>query len=68
LTHIDLVQQASMTTTHQVTVVAQDKAWSYTKWMSRNDFIPLAIETYDCFHPCFNYFLSSCVHASIACH
>jgi hypothetical protein len=26
LTHIDLVQQASMTTTHQVTVVAQDKA------------------------------------------
>jgi hypothetical protein len=26
LTHIDLVQQASMTTAHQVTIAAQDKA------------------------------------------
>jgi hypothetical protein len=36
--------------------------------MPRNDFIFLAIETYDCFHPHFGYFLSSYVHASIVCH
>ncbi len=67
-THINLVQQASMTTTHWATVATQDKEWSYTKWVLRNDFIPLAIKTYNCLHPHFGYFLSSCVHASIACH
>jgi hypothetical protein len=36
--------------------------------MPGNDFIPLAIETYSCFHPRFDSILSSCVHATITCH
>jgi len=36
--------------------------------MPKDDFIPLAIETYGCFHLCFESFLTSCVHACIACH
>ncbi len=43
--------------------VAQDKAQSYTKQVSKNDFIPFAIETYGCLHPCFDSFVTSCIHA-----
>jgi len=57
-----------MMTTHATIAVIKDKAQSYTKRASRNDFIPLAIETYDCFHPCFDSFLTSCIHACIICH
>jgi len=31
LTHINLVQQASMTTTHRATVATQNKKWPYTE-------------------------------------
>jgi len=55
LTRTDLVQCASMMIVHATIVTTQDKTWSYTKWMPRNDFIPLAIET-------------SFIHASIAHH
>ncbi len=48
-TGIDLVQCASMTTMHAITDVIQKKAQSYTKQTIGNDFIPLAIETYNCF-------------------
>jgi hypothetical protein len=68
LTHTNLVQWASTTTTHATIIIAQDKAQSYIEWAPRNDFIPLAIETYGCFHPHFDSFLSSCVHANITCH
>jgi len=64
LTCIDLVQRVSTMITHVVTIVAH-KAWSYTKQTSRDDFVPLAIETYDCLHPHFDFFLTSCVHANI---
>ncbi len=67
-THINLVQCASMTIVDAVIVIAQDKARSYIERAPRDDFIPLAIETYRCFHPCFNSFLTSCVHACIARH
>jgi hypothetical protein len=53
---------------HAVTIAAQDKAQSYTKRTLEDDFIPLPKETYDCLHPCFDSFLTSCVHASIARH
>jgi len=67
LTCIDLVQHALMTIMHASIVVAQDKARSYTKQAPRDDFIPLAIETYDCLHPRFDFFLTSCVHVTIVC-
>jgi hypothetical protein len=68
LIHTNLVQCASMMTTHLATIVVQDKTWSYIKWSSRNNFIPLAIEIYDYLHPHFDSFFTSCVHVSIACH
>jgi hypothetical protein len=42
---------------HDVTIIAQDKARSHIEQMPRNDFIPLAIKTYDCLHPPFDSFL-----------
>jgi len=65
-TCIDLVQCALTTTAHAMTVVTQNKTQSYIKSELKDDFIPLVIETYDCLHPCFDSFLISCVHASIA--
>ncbi len=67
LTCTKLVQRALMMTMHVVIVVVH-KARSYTEQMIKDDFIPLALETYDCFHPCFDSFSISCVHASITCH
>ncbi len=64
----NLVQHTSITTAHAGTIAVQNKARSYTKWTSRNDFIPLAMETYNCLHFCFDYFLTSCVHACRTCH
>jgi hypothetical protein len=52
-------------TTHATIVAIQDKAQSHIKWAPGNDFIPFAIETYDCLHPRFDSFLTSCVHACI---
>jgi hypothetical protein len=63
-----LMQNASTTITHVATNATQNKTWSCTEWASRNDFIPLAIKTYSCFHLCFDPFLTFCVHANIACH
>jgi hypothetical protein len=68
LTHIDLVQHALMMAAHVATIAIQYKAQSYTKRAPRDDFIPLAIETYSCFHPHFDSFLTSCVHACIIHH
>jgi hypothetical protein len=52
------MQCVSMTTLHAI--AAQDKAQSYTEQAPKNDFIPFAIKTYDCLHPCFDSFLTSC--------
>jgi hypothetical protein len=63
----DLVQCALMTTSHATIVAAQDKTRSYTKQTLKNDFIPLAIKTYNYLHPHFDSFLT-CVRANIARH
>jgi hypothetical protein len=60
LTLIDLVQHASMTTSHAMTIVVQNKAHLYIELVSRDDFIHFAIETYSCPHPCFDSFFISC--------
>jgi hypothetical protein len=57
-----------MTTLHVGTVVAQDKAQSYIERALGDDFIPLAIKTYNCFHPHFDSSLISYVHACIVHH
>jgi hypothetical protein len=54
-THIDMVQQTSMTTTHATMMVVQEKTRSYAKQTLGGDFIPLAIETY-----CFYSFFITC--------
>jgi hypothetical protein len=59
-THTNSVQHASMTTSHATTIAAQNEAQSYTEQMLKIDFIPFAIETQGCPHPCFNSFLTSC--------
>jgi hypothetical protein len=46
----------------------KDKTQSYTKQTPGDDFIPLAIEIYGCFHLCFDSFFISCLHANIACY
>jgi hypothetical protein len=60
LTHTDMVQQISMMTTHVAMMVTQEKTQSYVKQTLGDDFIPLAIETYGCFHSCFDSFLTTC--------
>jgi hypothetical protein len=67
-TRIDLVQHASTMTMHVMIVAAQNKAQSYTKQVLGNDFIPLAVKTYSCFHLHFDSFLTSYVHECIAHH
>jgi hypothetical protein len=64
----NLVQCASTMIAHVATVATQDNARSYTQQVQGNDFIPLTIETYDCFHPHFDSFFTSCLHANIARH
>jgi hypothetical protein len=41
---------------------------SYTNRKLRDDFIPFAIETYGCLHPCFHSLFTSYVHVNITCH
>jgi hypothetical protein len=52
----NMVQRTSMTTTHATTMVAQEKTRSYIEQTPNDDFIPLDIETYGCFHSCFDSF------------
>ncbi len=68
LTRTNLVQCALTTTTHATTIVPQNKAPSYIEWTLKDDFIPLAIKTYGSFHPHFDFFFISYVHANIAHH
>jgi hypothetical protein len=51
LTHIDLVQCASTTTTHATAIAIQN-----IEQALGDDFILLAIKTYDCFRPHFDSF------------
>jgi hypothetical protein len=56
----DMVQQTLTTTTHVVMMGIQKRTRSYVEQTLHNDFIPLAIEMYECFHSCFNSFLTTC--------
>jgi hypothetical protein len=47
-------------TTHATTMVTQEKKTSYAEQTPDDDFIPLAIETYGCFHFRFDSFLITC--------
>jgi len=67
-TCINLVQDVSTMTMYAMIVASQKKAQSYIERVPRDDFILFAIETYNCFHPCFDSFLTSCVHAYITHH
>ncbi len=64
----NLVQYAWTTIAHATIVVIQDKARACTKQTLGDDFIPLTIETYVCFHVHFDSSLTSCVHACITRH
>jgi hypothetical protein len=67
-TRTNMVQQASMTTSHVTMMVIQEKTRSYSKWAPGNDFIPLAIETYECFYFYFYLFCTACAQTTIAHH
>jgi len=68
----NMVQHASSTRTHaattHATIVAQEKTQSYTKRALGDNFIPLVIKTYGCFHSCFNSFFTTCVQTTITFH
>ncbi len=66
--HIDMVQQTSTTTAHVAMMVVQEKTWSYAEQTLRNDFNPLAIEMYECYHYCFNSLLTNCAQTTITCY
>jgi hypothetical protein len=68
LTHTDMVQRTSIMTTHVMMLVVQDKNTTYVKRALGDDFIPLAIEMYGCFHFHFDYFFIACAHTIIPCH
>jgi hypothetical protein len=57
-----------MMTTHAMMMVVQEKTQSYVERALGDDFIPLTIETYGCFHFCFGSFLTTCTHTTITHH
>ncbi len=56
----DMIQCASSTTTRAMTIVIQEKTYSYKERARENNFIILAIEIYGCLHFCFDPFFTSC--------
>ncbi len=44
------------------------KTWSYAKRALGNDFTPLVVEMYECFHFHFDSFLTICAQTIIMCH
>jgi len=49
-------------------MVVQEKTQSYVKQTSSDDFIPLAIEMYECIHSCFNSFFTIYAQTTITHH
>jgi hypothetical protein len=60
-----MVQQTLMTIIHVVMMFAQKNTRSYVEWTLGDDFIPLIIETYGCFHSHFDSFLTTCAQTTI---
>jgi hypothetical protein len=46
-------------------MVTHEKTWSYAKWVPRDDFIPLVIDKYECFHSHFDSLLIVCAQTTI---
>jgi len=67
-TCINMVQWTLTMITHATLMDAEEKTWSYVKRTLSKDFIPLAIETYGCFHFHFNSFLITCAQNTIVRH
>jgi hypothetical protein len=59
MTHLNMVQQTSMTITHAMVMVVLEKSRTYAKRTLGDDFIPFAIEMYGCLHFCFDSFLTT---------
>ncbi len=57
-----------MTTTHAMTMTAQEKTQSYTKQTLGDDFIPFAIEMYRCLHFRFDSLLIAYAQTTIVHH
>jgi hypothetical protein len=55
-THLNMVYCPLPMITHAMIIVMQEKTQSYVKCTLKDDFIPLAIETYGCFHSHFDLF------------
>jgi hypothetical protein len=55
-----MVQQTFTMITHAMMMAVQEKTQSYAERTPCDDFIPLAIETCECFHSCFDLFLTTC--------
>jgi hypothetical protein len=56
-----------MMTTHAMMIVVQEKTRSYIEQTPSDDFIPLVLETYGCFHFHFDSFFTVYVQTTIAC-
>ncbi len=63
-----MVQQTSTTITHVAMMVVEEKTRSYAERAQGDDFIPLDIETYECFHSYFDSFFIVCAQTIIARH
>jgi hypothetical protein len=55
-------------TTHAMMMLVEENTRLYVKRTSCDNFIPLAIEIFGCFHFCFDLFFITCAHITIACH
>jgi hypothetical protein len=69
LIRTNMVQQASMMTTHATMMVVQENTWSYAEQSPSDDFIPFTIEIYGCLLSCFDSFFTTCtkhVHKTLS--
>jgi hypothetical protein len=64
----DMVQWTSTTTTHESMMAIKKKTQSYVEQTLGDDFTPLVIEMYGCFHFRFDSFLITCAHIVILRH
>jgi hypothetical protein len=57
-----------MMTTHATMMLVEENTQLYVEQASSDNFIPLAIKMYGCFHFRFDSFFIACAHTIIACH
>jgi hypothetical protein len=64
----DIVQWTLTISTHATMMVGQKKRWSDVEWTPSDDFIPLSIVKYGCFHFSFHPFFITCAQTTAALH